>query len=131
MRRPVTFAALVLTAAVAYGIYQLKYDVARLETELARLDRDLIAERETIRVLRAEWSYLNRPERLSKLAAHHLDLGPVANYPRADLERLPLKPRGRAGPSRVAAPTPPLPVPRPPLRTRDNGAVLASARPAP
>ena len=126
MRRALICAALVLTAAVAHGIYQLKYDVARLETELTRLDRDLMAEREAIGVLEAEWSYLNRPERLARLAARHLDLKPTAVHRLDGLERLPLGPLAR----RPAPSAPPLPVAKPPPRGRSGGALLASARPA-
>lgn len=44
---------------------------------IARLERNLEAEAQTIAVLEAEWSYLNRPARLRVLAERHLHLAPV------------------------------------------------------
>lgn len=44
---------------------------------LARLQGDVRSEEESIRVLQAEWSYLNQPERLEKLARQYLDLIPM------------------------------------------------------
>jgi hypothetical protein len=124
----VTLVALVLVAAVSFGLYQLKYDVQRLEAELAGLNRELIGEREAIRVLEAEWSFLNRPQRLQDLAARHLELAPAVVDRAAALERLPYRRRGDHEPA-AAAPlpspsTPPLPVPRPASPT--GGAMLAS-----
>ncbi len=63
--------------AMAFGLYRVTDAVQTREDELARLNRDLIASEEAIRVLRAEWSYLNRPERLARLAADHLALAPM------------------------------------------------------
>ncbi len=63
--------------AMALGLYQVTDAVQTREDELARLNRDLIASEEAIHVLRAEWSYLNRPERLARLAGDHLALAPM------------------------------------------------------
>jgi len=131
VRRSVTLVALVLAAAISYGLYQLKYDVQRLESELQGLNRELIGEREAIRVLEAEWSFLNRPQRLQELAARHLDLAPAVVDRAAALERLPYRPGGDGPPAVALLPSPssppsspPLPVPRP--APRRDGAVLAS-----
>ena len=127
MRPSVTLGALVLTAAVSFGIYQLKYHVVRLEEDLAKLNRDLIAERQAVKVVKAEWSYLNRPERLYNLAARYLELGPAVVRRLARLDDLPLSPREDAG-AAVAA-EPPLPIPKPLPRSRAGAALLASMRP--
>ncbi len=128
MRRSMTLAALALTAAVSYGLYDLKYEVARLEDELARLNRELIAERQAVRVLKAEWSYLNRPRRLQELAARHLELEPVPVYRLSRLEQLPT---GAPGEDSAPAAAPPLPVPKPPRGPGARGpAILASTRQA-
>jgi hypothetical protein len=132
MRRPVTLAALVLTAAVSYGIYEIKYDVVELEQELARLNRDLIAEREAVKVLKAEWSYLNRPERLEKLAERHLELGPAQVRSLASLDEVPprTKARGDGGSGAASKVSlPPLPRAKP---SRPGGkALLVSGRTTP
>ena len=81
-----------LIGVMAFGLFQLKYAVQAREDELARLSRELIASEETIHVLHAEWSYLNRPERLAALAARHLDLAPMAAGQIGALDSLPLRP---------------------------------------
>ncbi len=62
---------------MASGLFQLKYAVQEREDELTSLNRDLIASEKAVHVLNAEWSYLNRPDRIAKLAARHLDLVPM------------------------------------------------------
>jgi hypothetical protein len=78
--------------SMAFGLYQLKDAVQRSEKELARLERELITSQESIHVLRAEWSYLNRPDRLSALAGRHLALVPVAPNQVGDISALPPRP---------------------------------------
>jgi len=61
---------------LAYVIYQVKYDTRSLDVDIASLSKDIEAERDSVAVLRAEWSLLNRPERLERLAEKYLDLAP-------------------------------------------------------
>ena len=68
----------VMVGGMASGLFQLKYAVQERESELARLNRDLIAAEQALHVLHAEWSYLNRPDRLARLATRYLDLTPMA-----------------------------------------------------
>ena len=67
----------VIVGAMTSGLFQLKYAVQSSEDELARLNRELIATEEAVQVLHAEWSYLNRPDRIAVLAARYLDLEPM------------------------------------------------------
>ena len=76
MRRLLTLGGVVLIAVLAFGLYKLKYEVQQLEDRYADVNRAIIAEQEAIRVLRAEWSYLNSPTRLSALVERHLQLAP-------------------------------------------------------
>ena len=78
--------------SMAFGLYQLKDAVQRSEKTLAQLERELITSQESIHVLRAEWSYLNRPERLRELAGRHLALGPVVPDQVGDIAALPARP---------------------------------------
>lgn len=57
-----------LMATAAYAMFHVGFEVERLEMRIAALDQKSAAERETLHVLRAEWSYLNRPDRLAKLS---------------------------------------------------------------
>lgn len=63
---------------MAVTLFLITYEVQSVEKEIAALNREAVAEEEAIHVLRAEWSYLNRPERLASLAERHLGLQAVA-----------------------------------------------------
>ncbi|MDH5410388.1 MAG: hypothetical protein OEY16_03285 [Alphaproteobacteria bacterium] len=54
------------------GLYGIAYEVEQMEKELAALERDIIKEQETIHVLKAEWTYLARPERIEDLSRQFL-----------------------------------------------------------
>ena len=89
--RALYFWAFVVAVMLIYGLYTMKYEVQRLEARLQSLNEQLAFEREAMRVLRAEWSFLNDPERIEKLAARHLDLAPVSVHRISAMARLPLK----------------------------------------
>jgi cell division protein FtsL len=63
--------------ALAYVIYQVKYEARALDAEIASLGKEIDTERDAIAVLRAEWSLLNRPERIERLAQKFLKLAPA------------------------------------------------------
>jgi hypothetical protein len=77
-----------LFAGMVFGVYNLKGQVEEREKELAKVQRAVDDEREAIEVLRAEWSYLNQPERLRRLGAARLDLVPVSTKQMASMDRL-------------------------------------------
>jgi cell division protein FtsL len=61
----------------AYVIYELKYETRALDRRAGELRQSIRSERDAVAVLRAEWSHLNRPERIEKLARKHLGLAPL------------------------------------------------------
>ena len=63
--------------ALAYVIYDVKYEARALDEDIAGLSKEIEAERDAVAVLRAEWSLLNRPERIERLAAKYLKLAPA------------------------------------------------------
>lgn len=66
-----------LIAVVSGVLFHVSYDAQALDDELHRMNRQILAEQETIRVLRAEWTYLTRPSRLRALAGQLQGLEPV------------------------------------------------------
>lgn len=74
-------AALILWAALpcllGFGILVMKNQVQTLEKQLVSINRDIQEDIKTIHVLKAEWSHLNSPSRLRKLALKHISLNPV------------------------------------------------------
>ena len=104
MMRALYFWAFVVAVMLIYGLYTMKYEVQRLEAKLQSLNEQLAFEREAARVLRAEWSFLNDPERIEKLAGRYLDLAPVSVHRISAMARLPFKePAARSGESDRAA----------------------------
>ncbi len=91
MIRPVTITALVLTAVLSYGLYELKDEVRGREAELRALKDAVAEEKESLRVLAAEWSYLNRPDRLAAMAGRYLELVPLKAGQVQGLDAIPLR----------------------------------------
>lgn len=65
---------LTLLALSAGGLMYISQNVQRLEKDIAGYDRAIEQEHEKIRVLKAEWAYLNDPARLEALASEAYDL---------------------------------------------------------
>ena len=95
----------VVLALLGVGLFQVKYAVQSKERELKKVNRQIAADREAMRVLEAEWSYLNDPVRLADLTRRHTDLAPVMASQIATFEALP--PRPAAQPDMLPA-LPPL-----------------------
>ncbi|WP_374384053.1 hypothetical protein [Dongia sp.] len=95
----------VVLALLGVGLFQVKYAVQAKERELKKVNRQIAADREAMRVLEAEWSYLNDPVRLADLTRRHTDLTPVMASQIATFDALP--PRPAAEPDAVPA-LPPL-----------------------
>jgi len=56
-----------LVLLFATWAYQVNYRTKAEMDYVSQLQRDIAAERQALSVLRAEWAYLNRPERLRAL----------------------------------------------------------------
>jgi len=63
--------------AIAYVIYQVKYEARALDERIVVLHKEIEEERDALAVARAEWSLLNRPERIERLAGKYLNLAPA------------------------------------------------------
>lgn len=121
--------------ALAYVIYQVKYQSRALDAEIVTLGKQIDEERDGIAVLRAEWSLLNRPERIERLAQKYLKLAPARptqlvtidtvsdrDFDRTRLEAVP------PVAAQVPAPKPSGPAKRPPaVANVPAGAASASA----
>ncbi len=64
----------VLAAGVGVGLFLLKHEVQSLEDELVQANHAIRMTQESIHVLKAEWSFLNDPVRLHRLAERHLGM---------------------------------------------------------
>src|SRR5262245_17502797 len=77
MLRFINICLVVALVALAYVIYEGKYEARALDEDIGGLRKDIETERDAVAVLRAEWSLLNRPERIERLAQKHLKLAPA------------------------------------------------------
>jgi cell division protein FtsL len=77
MIKPGYIITLLLFCACVYGLFQVKFRVQHLHLEMAEIQKQLEHEKDSIHVLKAEWAYLNQPERLQRLAEKHLKLAEV------------------------------------------------------
>lgn len=96
LRYVVVFSFAILSGAM---LLQTSQDVQRSEAEQASIQAGIDSEKETIRVLRTEWDYLNNPERLEALAKQYLDI----NAPSAKSEQVIASPADLPDPFNPAA----------------------------
>ena len=66
--------AVLASAAV---LYNLEHTTRGLERDIAKVKRDTQNDVEAIKLLKAEWASLTRPERIQQLAEKNLKLAPI------------------------------------------------------
>ncbi|MBK4216663.1 cell division protein FtsL [Paracoccus caeni] len=72
--RSLTYLACVLVVmALAFWAYRENYSTQAAIDEMRQVQREIAGLREDLGVLRAEWAYLNRPERLRDLVELNFD----------------------------------------------------------
>ncbi len=131
MIRLSTFLWLAVAAAIGFGLFHLKYEVQALEDELFRLNRAILGEQQATHVLKAEWSYMNQPQRLQALANRHLELRPMKPDQLGRMTDVPRRSptdgqrEAAATTSQQIAPTPAKPVPPRPARVSPDPAAPA------
>ncbi|HUD51938.1 cell division protein FtsL [Parvibaculum sp.] len=74
MIRTLNIILVISVICLSAGLYDIKYRAEAAEKRASQIERDIASEQEGIRVLRAEWSYLNQPERLQQLAQRYTTL---------------------------------------------------------
>ncbi len=91
MNRGAIIAAVITISLAATGTYRLKGEVKDVRQEADRTAREIKAIRAETALLKAEWAYLSRPERLEELAGRYLGLAPVTLEDRAQVAELPVR----------------------------------------
>lgn len=81
--------ALVVSAVL---VYRIKYDATLHAEQVAKLKRMISQEVDAVAVLKAEWAFLARPDRIQRLAVQHLDLKPMEREQTVKLASLPDRP---------------------------------------
>ncbi|MBO9455630.1 cell division protein FtsL [Paracoccus sp. R12_1] len=90
--RPLTYLAVtLLVMGLAFWAYRENYRTQAAISQMSQIQREIAGLREDLGVLRAEWSYLNRPERLTELVDlnfERLRLVPVESGQFVDLDNI-------------------------------------------
>lgn len=84
-------AAIGALVSSAFYAYTIKYDTTLHGEQLTKLKAKAQKEREAIAVLKAEWQYLNRPDRIQALSDKHLSLRPLAVAQVVRVQDIPMK----------------------------------------
>ena len=125
MIRPITVVTFLVACGSGMYLYHTKHKVRVLDTEIEHVLHETEHVREQTRILRAEWTLLDQPDRLQQLVAQFLTLQPTKPsqfVAMADLD------------SRLPAPLPPhvdTPAPAEPVPQPETPALVASAEPPP
>lgn len=79
---------------IALSLFVVENEVEDMRKDLAEIERQIVADKEAIHVLKAEWAYLTRPQRIAELSSKYLDLEPVQSeqfVTGKEISRLPLR----------------------------------------
>ena len=74
---PIKISSLIVISAIlvsGFMLFNVSQQVQEAQRQLAAINNKITYEQEKIKVLEAEWAYLNRPDRLEYLASHYLDM---------------------------------------------------------
>lgn len=82
-------AALVMAAAY---VYKIKFESTLQAERVSKMRAEVRRERDAIAILRAEWTQLDRPDRIQNLAQRHLKLKAVEVAQFDALDKLPERP---------------------------------------
>ena len=67
----------IFALALGFILLKVKHEVLKSEQDLFKTIAHINQEKETLHILKAEWTHLNEPQRLKKLAMKYLDIQPI------------------------------------------------------
>ena len=86
MIRYPSFIIFFLIVFVAISLYQIKYFITQKEVELSVINKKITNTKSDLNILKAELSYLKRPQRIENLAKEKLKLREISAIDIWDLE---------------------------------------------
>jgi len=96
MNRLSTMVWILLSVVGMFMLYKVKYEVQTLKTQVAETSRELEQQRHALHVVAAEWAYLNRPDRLKKLADKYLGSSELTVGQIAEIDAIPFPSKSMA-----------------------------------
>ena len=88
MIRYPSFIIVFLIIFVAISLYQVKYFITQKELELTSIYKKITRAQSDLNILKAELSYLKRPNRIEKIAKNKLKLKEISAIDIWDLQHL-------------------------------------------
>lgn len=92
MMKPTLCMMLMLLAVLIIGIFQIESRVQALNNDIHELNRQMLADKESLQTLRAEWAFLNQPQRLRELASTYLSTQVMRPSQVANLDTISIRP---------------------------------------
>lgn len=105
MSRVFNLVLLVVMVVAAVATYDMKHKAELAADKVARLENRIAHERDSIRLLRAELSTLQQPNRLQAIVDHYPDyfrLEPFSPSQIATIDEIPMRPIGQASEEAIA-----------------------------
>ncbi len=90
MKRLTSIISILLLSFFGFGLFHVAQNVRDYENDLKKLNREIKKEKETIHTLKAEWQYLNQPDRLENLVHKHTELKAISEKNLLSLSVLPV-----------------------------------------
>ena len=88
MIRYPSFIIVFFTVFVAISLYQVKYIISKKEIELNVINKKIISAQSNLNILKAELSFLKRPNRIEPIARNKLKLKEISAIDIWDLQHL-------------------------------------------
>ncbi len=101
--RLIDLVGLSLLVMIILGVYLAKTIAGDQRAEIAKVERQIAAEKARIRMLRAEVAHLEQPGRIERLSVSYLKMEPVPANREAVPEQLPALARAGVAPKAKAA----------------------------
>ncbi len=75
--KPKILHGIILSLVAGAALFYLKYTVEQKETQLTEMQAQYLEDQKALRVLKAEWTYLNSPQYLQELTRKYLTVRPL------------------------------------------------------
>ncbi len=82
---------MILIIGLGTGVFMIANRVQESEKKIDLLNESITQEHENMRVLEADWTFLNSPERLEKVAKQYFELTPGEGRQYASIASVPLR----------------------------------------
>ena len=81
----------VVLASLGTTLYQVKTGIDERQTELRRLQANIVTTQRHISVLEAEWAFVSRPDRVVNVSTSLLDMKPISRDRVLPLDAIPMR----------------------------------------